>query len=55
LCVLGALWYRKKSQASRDFDEDLIASRKGKRGYSIADEKELDDSDEDDNLKYSAN
>lgn len=54
LCVLAALWYRKKSQASREFDEDLIASRKGKRGYSIQDEKEIDSDEDDTSQGYAA-
>jgi len=48
VCI-GICWCRNRAERDDDADRDVQRSMKGKKGYSIKDEKE-DDSDEDDNL-----
>lgn len=47
-CFLAVIWYKKRASNNdvEDDERETGRSRKGKRGYSIKDEKE-DDSDED--------
>jgi len=48
VCI-GICWCRTRADREDDAEREVHRSMKGKKGYSIKDEKE-DDSDEDDNL-----
>ena len=50
LVCLGIFWYRKRSARDEEARKIVYRSSKGKKGYSIKDEKEDDDSDGEDDL-----